>query len=104
MPYTANRSGHRALKALAESPRTMSELRDIINPNAPVRSIGKVVSMRADGLIWPGREEFVITDIGREALAVLDAGEAYNPVRTGVRIFVSSQGAGMGGRHPTGAC
>lgn len=92
MPYSPGRSGHRALKALAESPRTPDELRDIINPNRKGMSVSKIVSMRRDGLIWAGREEFLITDLGREALTILNGGEPYDAVRQSVRLFIGSQG------------
>ena len=99
MPYRPTRSGHRALSALAESPRTPDELRDIINPNRRDHSIAKIRSLRTDGLIWAGREEFLITDLGREALVILNSGGEYDAVRQSVRVFFH-QGRGVSNGAP----
>jgi len=100
MTYHPNRSTHRALAALCASPMRPDDLRQAIFPGRYAYALSKCALMVSDGLINAGREEYLITDIGREALASLNEGEDYHPFHQTVRIFVQQGAEGGGSGHP----
>ena len=95
MAYLPDHTGHRVLKALSQSPKCMADLRDITHP-VRAASTAKINGYQADGLICRASKfsKWVLTDMGREALVVLNSGKQYTPVRPGVRVFISQGGAG----------
>lgn len=100
--YLPTHTGHRALAALQASPKTMSELRMVVAPTRPVTSLAKIAGYEADGLICRASKfsTWVLTDMGREALVMLNAGHEYTPVRAGVRIFVARDGEAVNSPSP----
>lgn len=101
MAYLPNHTGHRVLKALSQSPKCMADLRDITHP-VRAASAAKINGYQADGLICRASKfsKWVLTDMGREALVVLNSGKQYAPVRPGVRVFVARDGEAVNSPSP----
>jgi hypothetical protein len=84
-------SCHRALAFLADRPAALPELKDTIAvdkaPHIRRKAWHVILSLLDHKLIVSGREEYFITEEGRDALASLRAGEDFVATKPTVRIF-----------------